>query len=160
MNKYSAFWCGLFSSTVFIVIAGNAWWEGMELLEVFAYHTIGHFTDQNWSLKPCIVFHDCIRCVKVCKIGFRNWNPKNRTSVCVHGCSYYNKPFRTVADRHNSILMSLFLVAETIIIIIIIIIIMIIIINHFLFQCKHPHLAGPPLPLCPQLSAFNWRHPS
>ena len=51
----------------------------------------------------------------VCKIGFTNWNAKIallRASMVV---TYYIKLFRTGADRHNGILMSLlFLVAETI----------------------------------------------
>ena len=51
----------------------------------------------------------------VCKIGFTNWNAKIallRASMVV---TYYIKLFRTGADRHNGILMSLLLlVAETI----------------------------------------------
>ena len=50
----------------------------------------------------------------VCKIGFTNWNAKIallRASMVV---TYYIKLFRTGADRHNGILMSLLLlVAET-----------------------------------------------
>ena len=50
-----------------------------------------------------------------CKIGFTNWNAKIallRASMVV---TYYIKLFRTRADRHNGILMSLFLlIAETI----------------------------------------------
>ena len=69
-----------------------------------------HFTDQNGI--PDIVY--CIRCVMVCKISFTNWNAKIallRASMVV---SYYIKLFRTGADRHNGILMSLLLlVAET-----------------------------------------------
>ena len=56
----------------------------------------------------------CIRCGVVCKIGFINWNAKIallRSSLVV---TYYIKLFRTGADRHNGILMSLLLlVAET-----------------------------------------------
>ena len=50
----------------------------------------------------------------VCKIGFTNWNGKIallRASMVV---TYYIKLSRTGADRHNGILMSLLLVAETI----------------------------------------------
>ena len=65
-----------------------------------------YFTDQNWVHKTVY----CITCVIVCKIGFTNWNAKIvllRESM--------RKPFQTVADRHNGILMSLLLlVAETI----------------------------------------------
>ena len=73
------------------------------MLEIFAYHTVVHFTDQNWISKT------------VYRIGFTNWNTKItllRASMVV---TYYIKLFRTGADRHNSILMSLLLlVAETI----------------------------------------------
>ena len=69
-----------------------------------------HFTDQNWILKTLY----CIGCVMVFKIGFTNWNTKIallRASMVV---TYYIKLFRTEADRHNGILMSLILlVAET-----------------------------------------------
>ena len=92
----------------------KVWWEEMEMLEIFAYRTVAvvHFTDQNWISKTVY----CIRCVMVCKIGFTNWNAKIallRASMVV---TYYIKLFRTGADRHNGILMSLLLlVAETII---------------------------------------------
>ena len=67
-------------------------------------------TDQNWIPKTIY----CIRCVMVCKIGFSNWN----ATIALLGASmvviYYIKLFRTRADRHNDILMSLLLlVAET-----------------------------------------------
>ena len=101
-------------ATIFIVIACITWWEGIEMLEVFAYYTAVQFTDQNWYLKTCIVFYDRIRCVMVCKIGFTNWNVKIallRPSMVV---TYYIKLFRTWADRRSSFLMSLLLlVAET-----------------------------------------------
>ena len=87
----------------------------MEMLEIFAYCTVAvvHFTDQNWITKT-VYF---IRCMMVCTIGFTNWKAKIallRASMVV---TYYIKLFRTGADRHNSILMSLLLlVAETIIV--------------------------------------------
>ena len=83
------------------------WWEGMEMLEIFAYRTVAvvHFTDQNWI--PKTVY--CIRCVLVC-----NWNAK---IALFHVCmvvTYYIKLFRTWADRRHGILISLLLlVAET-----------------------------------------------
>ena len=88
-------------------------WEGMEMLETLAYHTVAavHFTDQNLILKTVY----CIKCVMVCKVGFTNWNAKItllRVSMVV---TYYIKLFRTGADIHNGILLSLLLlVAETI----------------------------------------------
>ena len=52
----------------------------------------------------------------VCKIGFTNWNAKVgllRASMVV---TYYIKLFRTGANKHNGILMSLlFQVVETIV---------------------------------------------
>ena len=93
-------------------IACIAWWQGIKMLEIFAYCivTVVHCTDQNWIPKAAY----CIRCVMVCKIGFTNWNAKIallRASMVV---TYYIKHFQTAADRHNSILMSLLLiVAET-----------------------------------------------
>ena len=81
------------------------------MLEIFTYRTVTvvYFTDQNWISKTVY----CIRCVMVCKIGFTNWNAKIallRASMVV---TYYIKLFRTEADRHNGILMSLLLlVAE------------------------------------------------
>ena len=83
------------------------------MLETFAYRTVivVHFTDQNWISKTVY----CIMCVMVWQIGFTNWNAKIallRASMVV---TYYIKLFRTRADRHNGILMSLLLlVSETI----------------------------------------------
>ena len=83
------------------------------MLETFAYRTVivVHFTDQNWISKTVY----CIMCVMVWQIGFTNWNAKIallRASMVV---TYYIKLFRTKADRHNGILMSLLLlVSETI----------------------------------------------
>ena len=85
----------------------------MAKLKTFAYRTVAvvHFTDQNWISK--IIY--CIRCEMVCKIGFTKWNTKIALVRASMVGRYYNKIFRTGADRHNSILMSLFLlVAETI----------------------------------------------
>ena len=82
------------------------------MLEIFTYDTVAvvHFTGKNWI--PKTVY--CISCVMVCNITFTNWNAKIallRASMVV---TYYIKFFRTVADRHNGISMSvLLLVAET-----------------------------------------------
>ena len=90
----------------------KTWWEGMGMLEIFAYRTVSavHFTDQKWFLKTVY----CIRCVMVCTIGFTNWNAKPallRASMVV---TYYIKLFRMGANRRNGIFMSLLpLVAET-----------------------------------------------
>ena len=99
------------------IAAFIAWWEGlwkgMEMLEIFAYCTVAvvHFADQNWIPKTVC----CIRCVMVCKIGFTNWNAKIAFLRASMVLTYYIKLFRTRADRHSGILMSLlFLVAETI----------------------------------------------
>ena len=99
------------------------------------HYTVALFTDQNWISKTVYhipwsyevklsnikhqsrlkVLQDCMRCVMVCKIGFTNWNTKItllRSSMVV---TCYIKLFQTGANRHNGILMSLFLlVAETI----------------------------------------------
>ena len=93
----------------------KAWWEGMEMLEIFSYRTVAvvHFTDQNWISNTIY----CIRCVMVCKIGFCQLKRKNRTFACraFMVVTYYIKLFRVGADRHNGILMSLLLLAaETI----------------------------------------------
>ena len=99
-------------TSLIIAIACVAWWERMEILKIFAYRTVTvvHFIDQNWISKTVY----CIRCVMVCKIGFTNWNARIallRASMVV---TFYIKLFRTGADRHNGILMSLLLlVAET-----------------------------------------------
>ena len=53
-----------------LAISCIAWWEGMEMLEIFSYHKVAQFTDQNEiSATVC-----CIRYVMVCKIVFTNWN--------------------------------------------------------------------------------------
>ena len=117
LNKYvwcyirlKAFWSGLFSSSLPIVIACNAWWEGIEMLEIFDYLIVVHFTGQDWVSKPVC----CIRRVMVCKIGFTNWNAKLLLLRASMVYAYYIKLFWTGADRHNGILMSLLLlVAET-----------------------------------------------
>ena len=91
----------------------KAWREGMKMLEIFAYCTVAavHFTDQEWILKT--VYR--IRCMMACKIGFINWNAKIALLCASMVVTYYIKRFRTGADRHNAILMSLLLlVAETI----------------------------------------------
>ena len=91
----------------------KAWWEAMEMLEIFAYCTVAfmHFTDQNWI--PKTVY--CIRCVMVCKIRFTNWNAKIALLRASMAVSYYIIHFRTGGDRQKGILMSFFLlVAETI----------------------------------------------
>ena len=78
----------------------------------YAYRTVTvvHFTDQNWISKTVY----CIRCVMVCKIGFTNWNAKIAFLQASMLITYNIKLFRTGADRHNGILMSLPLfVAET-----------------------------------------------
>ena len=91
----------------------KAWWEGMKRLEIFAYRTaaVVHFTDQNWI--PKTVYY--IRRVMVCRIRFTTRNAKIallRTSMVI---TYYIKLFRTGADRHNGVLISLpLLVAQTI----------------------------------------------
>ena len=83
------------------------------MLEMFAYRTVtvAHFTDQNWISK--IVCY--IRCVMVCKIGFKKWNAKIALLHASMVVTYFIKLFRTGADRHSGILMSLLLlVAKTI----------------------------------------------
>ena len=85
-----------------------------EMLEILAYRTVAfvHFADQNWIPKTDY----CIRCVMVCKVGFTNCNVQIAPLLASMVVTYYIKLFRTVADRHNGILMSLLLlVAETII---------------------------------------------
>ena len=86
-------------------------WKSSKFLRIIHMYILQTRTE---SLKLRMVFHDCMRCVLVCKIGFANWNVKIallRASMVV---TYYIKPFRTGADRHNGILMSLLLlVAET-----------------------------------------------
>ena len=50
----------------------------------------------------------------VCKISFTNWNAKVALLGAFMVVTYYIRLFRTGADRHNGILMSLLLlVAET-----------------------------------------------
>ena len=70
------------------------WWEGMEMLELFAYRTVTvvHFTDQNKIFKT---FY-CIRCMMVCKIGFTNWNAKiaHSRGNAVHFIQDYRITFR------------------------------------------------------------------
>ena len=86
-----------------------------EMLEILAYRTVAfvHFADQNWI--PKTVY--CIRCVMVYKVGFTNCNVKIAPLLASMVLNHYIKLFRTVADRHNGILMSLLLlVAETIIV--------------------------------------------
>ena len=87
------------------------WWEGMEMLEIFAYRTVAvvHFTDQSWIPKTVCY----IRCVMVSKIGFTNWKAKIalfRASMVV---TYYIKLFRTGADTHGIFMSLLLLVAKT-----------------------------------------------
>ena len=92
--------------------ANNAWWERMEMFEIFAYRTLAvvHFTYQNRFPKTCY----CIRCVMDWKIGFTNWNAKITLLCASMVVIYYIKLFPTGAERHNGILMSLLLlVAET-----------------------------------------------
>ena len=51
----------------------------------------------------------------VCKIDFTRWNGKIALLCAPMAVTYYIKPFRTGAYRHNGILMSLVvLVTETI----------------------------------------------
>ena len=75
------------------------------MLGISAYHivTVVHVTDQNWISKTVY----CIRCVMVCKIGFTNWNAKIAFLQASMLITYNIKLFRTGADRHNGILMSL-----------------------------------------------------
>ena len=93
------------------VIACIAWWEGMKMLEIFAYPTVVHFTYQNWFSRTVY----CIRHVIVRKVGFTNWNAKIALWCGFMAVTYYIKLFLTGADRHNGTLVSLLLlVAETI----------------------------------------------
>ena len=91
---------------------GNQW-EGMEMLEIFAYRTVTvvHFTDQN-RISKTIVVTMLKPCVKVCD-GLQNWFYAKislfRVSMVV---TYYIKLYQTGADRHSSILMSLLLLVE------------------------------------------------
>ena len=99
-------------ASLIIAIASIAWWQGMEMLDIFVYRTVTvvHFTDQNWISKTVY----CIRCVMVCKTGFTNWNAKIAFLQASMFITYNIKLFRTGTDRHNNILMSLrLLVAET-----------------------------------------------
>ena len=108
-----AFWTGLFSYSLAnhcnrLLLASlyeKAWWEGMEMLEIFTYRTLAavHFTNQNWILKTVY----CIRCAMVCNISFTNWKAKIALLCVSMVVTYYIKILRTGADRHNGILMSL-----------------------------------------------------
>ena len=96
-----------------IATACIAWWEGMEIFEIFAFRMVkvAHFTDQNWISKTVY----CFRCELVCKIGFTDGNPKIALLRSTMVGTYYINVFWTGADRHNGISMSLLLlVAETI----------------------------------------------
>ena len=101
---------------LFIVIAWIARdgkeWKCPKFLRIIQSYILQTRTE---SLKLCIVFHDHMRCVMVCKVDFTNWNAKIallRASMVV---TYYIKLFRTGPDRHNGILMSLLLlIVETI----------------------------------------------
>ena len=74
--------------------------------------TVVHFTEQNRISTTAY----CNRCEMVCKIGLTNWNAKIALLRAPMVVTYYVKLFRTGADRHNSILMSLVpLGAETMI---------------------------------------------
>ena len=91
----------------------KAWWEGMEMLEIFMHRTVAvvHFTDHNEIHKSLY----CIRCIMVCKIGFTNWNAKIALSRAPMVVTYCIKLFQTEANRNNGILLYLLLlVAETI----------------------------------------------
>ena len=97
----------MFSYILNIATACIAWWEVIDMLEIFAYRTVTvvQFTDQNWISKTVY----CIRCVRFCKIGFISCNAKIallRASMLV---TYYIKLFRRGIYRHNAILMFLLL---------------------------------------------------
>ena len=102
-------------ASLFIVKNCIAWWEWMEMpLKILRIIQSCILQARTESLKPCIVFHDRIRCVMVCKIGFTNWNAKITLLCASMVITYYIKLSRTGADRHNGILMSfLLLVTET-----------------------------------------------
>ena len=77
-----------------------------------SYSTVAvvYFTEQKWNLKNLYR----IGCVMVCKIGLINWIAKIALLLASMVVTYYIKLFRTRADRHSGILMSLLLlVAET-----------------------------------------------
>ena len=84
------------------------WWEGMEMLEIFACHTAVHFTDWKWISKTVY----CIRYVMVCKIGFAKWNTKIALLGASMVVTYCIKLFQTGADRYSGILMSLLLLLQ------------------------------------------------
>ena len=103
--------------------------NGKEWNVVYPTVTVMHFTDQNCCSKTVY----CISCVMVCKIFFgsefpkkmeKTGNCKKRLAFQVNAkiaflrasmvVTYYIKFFRTGDERHNGILMSLFLlVVET-----------------------------------------------
>ena len=107
----------MFSSSLFIVIACTARLEGMKMLGIFAYYTVVHFTDQTWISKT------------MCRIPYSMivwgvwWSVKLVLQIGLQQSHFAVRPwslltilnfFRTGADRHNGILMSLLLlVAET-----------------------------------------------
>ena len=86
------------------------------LLEIFAYPTVTvvHFTDQNWISKTAY----CITCAAKEEVNARCFTFQANAKIALFRSSmvvtYYVKLFRTGADRHNGILLSLLLlVAET-----------------------------------------------
>ena len=102
-------WFVFIYSSLFILIAHIAGWEGMEMLKVFVYHTVVHVIDQKWMSKNmyCIPWLYLVR--DGCKIDFTNWNAKITLLHASMVITYYNNFFWTGADRHNNILMSLLL---------------------------------------------------
>ena len=52
---------------------------------------------------------DRMRCVMVCKNGFKNWNAKIALLCASMVINYYMTLFRTGADRRNGIFMPLLL---------------------------------------------------
>ena len=80
------------------------------MLDIFAYNTFVHFTDQNWISKTVY----CIKCVMIRKIGFTNWNAKIALLSASMVLTYFVMlNFSERGPTNNGILMSLLLlVAE------------------------------------------------
>ena len=115
--RLKLFWSGLFSSSYLAYSL-----QSLESLDGKEWKCSKFFRIIQWyiwqtrteSLKPCIVFHDRMSCVIICKTCFTNWNAKIAILCASMVVTYYAKLFRMGADRHNDILMSLLLlVTET-----------------------------------------------
>ena len=106
-----AFWSGLFSYSLIVATACITSREGMMRRNGNARNFCVSYSSGRTFYRPELnpwkrLLYEVWDIWEVCKNGFSNWNTKIAFLRAFIVITYYNKLFRTGADRHNGILVT------------------------------------------------------